>query len=269
MFKFKPILKTRVWGTESWVLSHPNALLSLQRAYQAAGSDMVYAPTFCANRIALASSSLEGELCRMNRELVALSKQAVGSGILVAGDMTTTGKPADPEDSEGYQALFDTYREQAQALIDGGADLLGVETMMGVNEGIAAIDAIRSLGDIAVICTLSVQSDGKCYFDGTVFEAAEVLQALGVDAIGVNCSTGPDQLKSVVRALHEMTDLPIVAKPNAGMPKILETGEAVYSMQADTFAAHMGQLVEAGASLIGGCCGTTPEYIGALRGLKR
>ena len=98
---------------------------------------------------------------------------------------------------------------------------------------------------------LSVQSDGKCYFDGTVFEAAEVLQALGVDAIGVNCSTGPDQLESVVRAQHEMTDLPIVAKPNAGMPKILETGEAVYSMQADTFAAHMGQLVEAGASLIG------------------
>lgn len=154
-------------------------------------------------------------------------------------------------------------------MIAAGVDLIGVETMMGVNECIAAIEAIRSLGDIAVLCTLSVQSDGKCYFDGTVFEAAEVLQALGVDAIGVNCSTGPDQLESVVRALHEMTDLPIVAKPNAGMPKILETGEAVYSMQADTFAAHMGQLVEAGASLIGGCCGTTPEYIGALRGLKR
>ena len=255
--------------TESWVLSHPNALLSLQRAYQAAGSDMVYAPTFCANRIALASSSLEGEVCRMNRELVALSKQAVGSGILVAGDMTTTGKPADPEDSAAYQLLFDAYREQAEALIAAGVDLIGVETMMGVNECIASIEAIRSLGDIAVLCTLSVQSDGKCYFDGTVFEAAEVLQALGVDAIGVNCSTGPDQLESVVRALHEMTDLPIVAKPNAGMPKILETGEAVYSMHADAFAAHMGQLVEAGASLIGGCCGTTPEYIGALRGLKR
>ena len=255
--------------TEQWVLAHPDALLSLQRAYQDAGSDMVYAPTFCANRIALAGFGLEGEVRRMNRELVALSKQAVGSGVLVAGDMTTTGKPADPEDSEGYQALFDTYREQAQALIDGGADLLGVETMMGVNECIAAVEAIRSLGDIAVICTLSVQSDGKCYFDGTVFEAAEVLQALGVDAIGVNCSTGPDQLESVVRALHEMVELPVIAKPNAGMPRILETGEAVYSMQADTFAAHMERLVEAGASLIGGCCGTTPEYIRALRGLKR
>lgn len=125
----------------------------------------------------------------MNRELVALSKQAVGSGILVAGDMTTTGKPADPEDSAAYQLLFDAYREQAEALIAAGVDLIGVETMMGVNECIAAIEAIRSLGDIAVLCTLSVQSDGKCYFDGTVFEAAEVLQALGVDAIGVNCST--------------------------------------------------------------------------------
>ena len=255
--------------TEQWVLAHPDALLSLQRAYQDAGSDMVYAPTFCANRIALTGFGLEGEVRRMNRELVALSKQAVGSGVLVAGDMTTTGKPADPEDSGGYQALFDTYREQAQALIDGGADLLGVETMMGVNECIAAVEAIRSLGNIAVICTLSVQSDGKCYFDGTVFEAAEVLQALGVDAIGVNCSTGPDQLESVVRALHEMVEIPIIAKPNAGMPKILETGEAVYSMQADTFAAHMGRLVEAGASLIGGCCGTTPEYMTALRRLKR
>lgn len=95
---------------------------------------MVYAPTFCANRIALASSSLEGEVCRMNRELVALSKQAVGSGILVAGDMTTTGKPADPEDSAAYQLLFDAYREQAEALIAAGVDLIGVETMMGVNE---------------------------------------------------------------------------------------------------------------------------------------
>ena len=103
--------------TESWVLDHPEALTALQQGYKTAGSDMVYAPTFCANRIALASSSLEGEVCRMNRELVALSKQAVGSGILVAGDMTTTGKPADPEDSAAYQLLFDAYREQAEALM--------------------------------------------------------------------------------------------------------------------------------------------------------
>ena len=255
--------------TEQWVLEHPDAILALQGAYKAAGSDMVYAPTFCANRIALSGYGLQDDVSRMNRELVALSKKAVGSGVLVAGDMTTTGKPADPEDSDGYQQLLDAYREQAEALISGGADLIGVETMMGVNECVAAIEAIRSLGDIAVICTLSVQSDGKCYFDGSVFEAAEILEALGADAIGVNCSTGPDQLESVIRTLKNTCTLPIIAKPNAGMPKISDSGEAVYSMEAGEFAQHMERLVEAGASLIGGCCGTTPEFIEAPRGLKR
>ena len=255
--------------TEQWVLKHPDAILTLQSAYKAAGSDMVYAPTFCANRIALSGYGLQDDVSRMNRELVALSKKAVGSGVLVAGDMTTTGKPADPEDSEGYQLLLDAYREQAEALISAGADLIGVETMMGVSECVAAIEAIRSLGDIAVICTLSVQSDGKCYFDGSVFEAAEILEALGADAIGVNCSTGPDQLESVIRTLKNTCTLPIIAKPNAGMPKISDSGEAVYSMEAGEFAQHMERLVEAGASLIGGCCGTTPEFIEALRGLKQ
>ena len=253
--------------TEQWVLEHPDAILALQSAYKAAGSDMVYAPTFCANRIA--GCGLQDDVSRMNRELVALSKKAVGSGVLVAGDMTTTGKPADPEDSDGYQQLLDAYREQAEALISAGADLIGVETMMGVNECVAAIEAIRSLGDIAVICTLSVQSDGKCYFDGSVFEAAEILEALGADAIGVNCSTGPDQLESVIRTLKNTCSLPVIAKPNAGMPKISDSGKAVYSMESGEFAQHMERLVEAGASLIGGCCGTTPEFIEALRGLKR
>ena len=255
--------------TEQWVLEHPDAILALQSAYKAAGSDMVYAPTFCANRIALSGYGLQDDVSRMNRELVALSKKAVGSGVLVAGDMTTTGKPADPEDSDGYQQLLDAYREQAEALISAGADLIGVETRMGVHDGVAALEAIRSLGDIAVICTLSVQSDGKCYFDGSVFEAAEILEALGADAIGVNCSTGPDQLESVIRTLKNTCSLPVIAKPNAGMPKISDSGKAVYSMESGEFAQHMERLVEAGASLIGGCCGTTPEFIEALRGLKR
>ena len=251
--------------TEQWVLEHPDAILALQSAYKAAGSDMVYAPTFCANRIALSGYGLQDDVSRMNRELVALSKKAVGSGVLVAGDMTTTGKPADPEDSDGYQQLLDAYREQAEALISGGADLIGVETMMGVNECVAAIEAIRSLGDIAVICTLSVQSDGKCYFDGSVFEAAEILEALGADAIGVNCSTGPDQLESVIRTLKNTCSLPVIAKPNAGMPKISDSGEAVYSMGPAAFAQHMRTLIDAGAALVGGCCGTDPRYISALR----
>lgn len=250
--------------TERWVLEHPEAILDLQRAYKAAGSDVVYAPTFCANRIALSSYGLEDQLLPMNRALVALSREAVGRSALVAGDMTTTGKPADPEDSDAYQTLLDAYREQASALIDGGADLIAVETMMGVNECVAAVEAIRSISDIAILCTLSVQSDGKCYFDGNIFEAAELLEALGADAVGVNCATGPDQLESVIRGLKNCCQLPIVAKPNAGMPKILDSGEAVYSMNEEDFARHMHSLIKAGASIVGGCCGTTPRYIASL-----
>ena len=119
--------------TESWVLEHPDTIIALQQGYKAAGSDMVYAPSFCANRIALTGFDLQDELSRMNRELVALSRKAVGKGVLVAGDMTTTGMPCDPEDTQSYQRLLDTYREQAEALMEGGADLIGIETMMGVN----------------------------------------------------------------------------------------------------------------------------------------
>lgn len=251
--------------TESWALEHPEAILRLQRAYVDAGSDIVYAPTFCANRIALGGYGLENQLSTMNRALVALSREAAAGRALVAGDMTTTGKPADPEDAAGYQLLLDTYREQAEALIEGGADLIVAETMMGVNECLAAVEAIRSVSDIAILCTLSCQSDGKCYFDGSVFEAAEMLEALGADAVGVNCATGPNQLESVIRGLKGCCSLPIIAKPNAGMPKILENGEAVYSMNEADFARHMKSLYLAGASLLGGCCGTTPAYIAALR----
>ena len=255
--------------TEQWVLEHPDAILALQSAYKAAGSDMVYAPTFCANRIALSGYGLQDDVSRMNRELVALSKKAVGSGVLVAGDMTTTGKPADPEDSDGYQQLLDAYREQAEALISAGADLIGVETMMGVTECMAAVEAIRSLCDTPILCTLSVYSDGKCYFDGSAEEAAEVLPGLGADAVGLNCSSGPDQMGTVVRMMKKAApDTPIAAKPNAGLPTITETGEAVYHMNPEDFARHMHALKADGANLLGGCCGTGPAYIEALRALR-
>ena len=255
--------------TEQWVLKHPDAILTLQSAYKAAGSDMVYAPTFCANRIALSGYGLQDDVSRMNRELVALSKKAVGSGVLVAGDMTTTGKPADPEDSDGYQQLLDAYREQAEALISAGADLIGVETMMGVTECMAAVEAIRSLCDVPILCTLSVYSDGKCYFDGSAEEAAEVLPGLGADAVGLNCSSGPDQMGTVVRMMKKAApDTPIAAKPNAGLPTITETGEAVYHMNPEDFARHMHALKADGANLLGGCCGTGPAYIEALRALR-
>lgn len=250
---------------EAWILEHPEPLVSLQKAYVDAGSEILYAPTFGANRAALGRFGLEKELVRLNGTLVSLSKQAAMGRAMVAGDMTTTGQPLLDEAGE-YAARFELYREQAEALLAAGVDLFAVETMMGVSETMAAVEAIRSVCDLPVLCTLSVQSDGKAYFDGTAEEAAATLEALGADAVGVNCASGPDQLESVVRMMKGACRLPIMAKPNAGLPVIDDvTGEAVYSMDAEAFALHMLHLKDAGALLLGGCCGTTPEYIAALK----
>ena len=253
--------------SESWILSHPQPLLELQRAYLAAGSDVVYAPTFGANRVLLSHHDLQKDVAALNRDLVQLSREAVGTGALLAGDMTTTGQPVTPGDDSAYADLLEIYREQAKALLCAGVDLFAVETMMGVTESMAAVEAIRSVCDLPILCTLSVQSDGKAYFDGNAAEAAASLEELGADAVGVNCASGPDQLESVVRMMKNACALPIAAKPNAGLPVMTEHGEAVYPMDAQQFAEGVERLVQAGASLIGGCCGTTPEHIRALRRL--
>ena len=255
--------------TEQWVLEHPQTILKLQRDYAAAGSEVLYAPTFCANRYALKDYGLEERLHTMNVSLVQLTRKAAGASVLVAGDMTTLGRPVDENGAHSYQALLRVYREQAEALVDGGVDLFAVETMMGVTECMAAVEAIRSLCDVPILCTLSVYSDGKCYFDGSAEEAAEVLPGLGADAVGLNCSSGPDQMGTVVRMMKKAApDTPIAAKPNAGLPVMTEHGEAVYPMDAQQFAEGVERLVQAGASLIGGCCGTGPAYIEALRALR-
>ena len=208
--------------SERWILSHPQLLLDLQRAYSAAGSDVI-----------------------------------------------TTGQPVTPGDDNAYAALLEIYREQAEALLIAGIDLFAVETMMGVTECMAAVEAIRSLCDTPILCTLSVYSDGKCYFDGSAEEAAEILPGLGADAVGLNCSSGPDQIGTVVRMMKKAApETPIAAKPNAGLPTITETGEAVYHMDPEDFARHMRALKQDGASLLGGCCGTGPAYIEALRALR-
>ena len=252
--------------SETWILDHPQTLIALQRAYLAAGSEIIYAPTFGANRVLLGHHDLQREVQALNRDLVQLGREAVGTSALLAGDMTTTGQPVTPGDDSAYETLLEIYREQAEALLEAGVDLFAVETMMGVTECMAAIEAIRSLCETPILCTLSVYSDGKCYFDGSAEEAAELLPGLGADAVGLNCSSGPDQMGTVVRMMKKAApDTPIAAKPNAGLPTITETGEAVYHMDPEDFARHMRALKQDGASLLGGCCGTGCVYRSAPR----
>ena len=251
--------------TEQWVLEHPEVLQNLQRAYVEAGSQIVYAPSFSANRLSLSMYGLEDKLAEMNRALVQLSRDAVGGRAYVAGDMATCGKPVDVEGGVSYDTLIEVYREQAQLLVDAGVDLIGLETMMGVTECSAAIEAVRSVCDLPVMCTLTLDAVGAAYFDGDAELAAQTLPALGADAIGVNCGQGPELYVSVIQRMRSHTDLPLIAKPNAGLPVIQSDGSAVYGMSPGKFAREMVQLKKAGASILGGCCGTTPEHIRMLK----
>ena len=246
---------------ETWILDHPQAILDLQRAYVAAGSQVLLAPTFTAGRMYLSQHGLEGELKELNRCLVALSREAAQGKAWVAGDMTTMGRADVP-----YETMLEYYHEQAQALAEAGVDLILCETLMGHDEAMAALEGCRmAAAELPVCCSFSVTADGMLYFGGSVYEAAPQVAEFGADAVGINCSVGPDQLESVVRALQESLTVPVIAKPNAGMPEIDDQGNAHYSMHAADFGRHMAALHRAGASILGGCCGTEPPYIAALK----
>ncbi len=248
---------------EAWILEHKEVLLNLQRGYVEAGTNIVYAPTFTGNRIKLEEYGLADRIAEINTELVRLSREAVGDKALVAGDMTMTGQQLFPLGELMFEELVEVYKEQASILDKAGADLFVVETMMSLQECRAAVLAIKEVSDKPVMVTLTYNEDGRTLY-GTPPEAAVVvLQSLGVDVIGINCSTGPMEMIEPVKIMAEYATIPILAKPNAGLPELVD-GETVYRMTPEEFAEAGAALVEAGAAIVGGCCGTTPEHIAAL-----
>ena len=244
--------------SETWILEHPDVLIDLQRSYVASGSRVLIAPTFTANRYYLAQHGVEQHVAQMNRDLVALSRQAAGKAF-VAGDMTTLGRP-----DLSYEEHLRVYEEQSAALAEAGVDLYIIETMMGLEETMAALEACRMVSDLPVICSFSVTGDGMLYFGGSIYEAAPQLEGFGADAVGINCSAGPDQMETVIRGLVSCLQIPVSAKPNAGMPVMDENGVAQYSMTPVDFGRHMKVLYDSGARLLGGCCGTEPAHIAEL-----
>ena len=243
------------------MLEHKDVIQSLQKAYIEAGSHIIYAPTFGGNRINLTMHGLEDQIEQINHTLAGYSKEIAPEGVFVAGDITTTGKMMAPAGDMTYEKAFEVYQEQIGYLRDAGVDLIVAETMINIEETLAAVDACQSVCELPIICTVTVEADGSIFSGGNAIEAAMSLEAAGADAVGINCSVGPDQLVSVIRNIKENVSIPVIAKPNAGMPQIDDLGNAVYSMTPADFAGYMKVLVDNGASVIGGCCGTTPEFI--------
>lgn len=247
---------------EQWILENPKPLLTLQRAYVEAGSQILYAPTFSANRIKLKEFGLQDKIGEINRRLVQLSLQAAQGQAYVAGDVTMTGEQLSPVGELDFEALINLYKEQIGYLSMAGVDLLVVETMMSLQESRAALIAAReTCPDLPVMVTMTFEADGRSLYGTDAATAAVVLSSLGADAVGANCSTGPAQMARLIRQMADVTDLPILAKPNAGLPSLNPDGRTVYDMGPESFADEMEQLLDAGARILGGCCGTTPEHI--------
>ena len=251
---------------EQWILDHPDVLVDLQTDYINAGSNIVYAPTFSGNRIKLEEYGLQDRLEEINTRLVELSKKAVartGYRAYVAGNLTMTGRQLYPIGKLMPEELINVYKEQIRCLVKAGVDLLVVETMMSLAEARAALIAAKETCDLPVIISMTYGEDGRTLYGTDPATAVVVLQSLGADAIGINCSTGPEEMIPLVEQMKQYANVPILAKPNAGMPELVD-GETVYAMTPEEFAAYGRRLVEAGAGIVGGCCGTTKDHITAL-----
>ncbi len=249
---------------EKWILEHKEVMRQLQSSYAKSGADIVYAPTFTGNRIKLSDYGLSDRINEINTELVRLCKEAVGEGVLVAGDLTMTGRQLKPIGDLGFEELIDVYKEQIKILEDAGCDVLVVETMMSLQECRAALIAAKEVSDLAVMVTLTFEADGRTLYGSDAAASAITLEALGACAIGANCSTGPDKMEEIIRNMASVTSIPVIAKPNAGLPSVDADGNTEYDMDCGTFVQEMERLIKAGASIIGGCCGTTPDYIRGL-----
>ena len=258
---------------ELWIKDNPEVLMGLQTEFMEAGSRIVYSPTFTANRVKMAEYGLEDRLSEFVDVLVGVSKTAAerftkehpeASKVYVAGDISMTGRQLKPLGDMDFEELVDIYKEQAAALDRAGADLFVVETMMSVQETRAAVIACSEVSDKPVMATLTFEKSGKTFFGTDPLTALITLQSLGVSAFGINCSVGPGEMKGMISAIKPYAHVPIICKPNAGLPELNDKGETVYGLSPEDFGEEMKGIIEAGADILGGCCGTTPMHIRAL-----
>lgn len=253
--------------TEQWVLENPSAIINLQRRYAEAGSQIIYAPTFQAQPIALAKVGLEAQTEKVNAELIRLSREAAPD-CLIAGDIATLAAHCETWDPDNFDLMVDNYRRQIRGLIDGGADLLIGETLLYPQEAEAIMTAAELESAGAIMFSFTMQSDGSLFSGAEAGKILHELELAGADAVGFNC-VGADMLTPyLVSKLRRYTKLPLICKPNAGNPVVNEEGTVVYNLSVPEFAAIMKDCVDNGATLLGGCCGTNPDFIAALRQFK-
>ncbi len=247
---------------EAWCLDHPGIIGDVHREDLDAGSAAVYTATFGANRPKLGEYGIT-DVFEVNRKLALLARAAAGRDGLVAGDVGPTGRFIEPFGDLPFEDAVAVFREQIGGLVAGKADFIVIETMIDIQEARAALIAARELTDGFVMVTVSFERDGRSLNGTDPVTALTTLQSLGADAVGCNCSAGPAEMTPWIAAMKRHARVPLVAKPNAGMPELLG-GKTVFPMGPEAFARHGRELVSLGVRFIGGCCGSTPEHIRAL-----
>lgn len=249
--------------TEKWVLENPDAIISLQRGYFQSGSQIIYAPTFQAQPVALEKVGLAEQTEKINASLIALTREAA-PGCLVAGDIATLAAHLESWNPDCFDTMVENYRRQIRGLIDGGADLLVGETLLYAQEAEAILTAAELECAGAVMLSFTMQSDGSLFSGADAGKVLHELESAGADAVGFNCVAADMMTPHLVNKLRRYTSLPLICKPNAGNPVINKDGIAEYDLSADAFAEIMKQCAGNGARLLGGCCGTDPSFIAAL-----
>ena len=249
--------------TEEWILANPDKLIALQREYVAAGSNILYAPTFQAQPIALDRVGLAKQAEAVNAHLVALTK-SVSPDVLVAGNLTTLAVYCDSFDPENFDLLVENYRVQIGGLLEGGADLLAAETLMYPQEAEAIFTAAELEGAESVIYTFTMQPDGSLFSGRDAAPVLKELEEAGACAVGFNCVAADNMTAGLVSRLKRYVKGPLVCKPNAGNPVIGPDSLPIYPMNPQEFAEIIGDCTTMGAKVLGGCCGTTPAHIAAV-----
>lgn len=250
--------------TEQWILDNPQALTDLQRQYAEAGSRVLYAPTFQAQPIALERENLADRTEEVNARLVQLTRSAA-PGCLVAGNLTTLATFTDSFDPENFDLLVENYSRQIRGLVDGGVDLLAAETLMYPLEAEAILTAAELEGVGTVMYSFTMQPDGALFSGMDASKVLSELEDAGAAAVGFNCVAADLFTAGLVSKLRRRLKGPILCKPNAGIPVIGPDNLPHYPMEPEEFAGILADCAQMGASILGGCCGTDPRFIAALK----
>ena len=250
--------------TEQWILDNPQALTDLQRQYAEAGSRVLYAPTFQAQPIALERANLADQTEKVNARLAQLTHSAA-SGCLVAGNLTTLATFTDSFDPENFDLLVENYSRQIRGLVDGGVDLLAAETLMYPLEAEAILTAAELEGVSTVMYSFTMQPDGALFSGMDASKVLSELEDAGAAAVGFNCVAADLFTAGLVSKLRRRLKGPILCKPNAGIPVIGSDNLPHYPMEPEEFAGILADCAQMGASILGGCCGTDPRFIAAVK----